>query len=146
MSKQFFSIGAEGISQEKIAEEIEALVAKKKSEGVYNNISLNSDYDFLKLSNEEDFIKYYLKIIRHSWEIDVNDFEIPRKKGFVGYCEHLLKKIIWKLLKFYTYRLFSQQIEFNSQIRNAIIAVHEDISSRIEILEKRLDKIEKNKK
>ena len=50
----------------------------------------------------------------------------------------LLKKLIWKLLKFYTYRLFSQQKEFNCQVVNAITSLNKRWEEEIEEIKKRL--------
>ena len=76
-----------------------------------------------------------------SWEIDINDFEIVNKGGIKGRIEVIVKKVIWKLMKFYTYRMFSQQREFNIQVVTALSGMLD----RINAIESRLDNKIKNR-
>lgn len=140
MSESFFKIENTSLDLQSIEKTIEERIAKKQKNGIYDNFNtLNGEgYDFLKISNNREFIDYYLNVIKRSWEIDVNDFEIPRKKGIKGKLELILKKIIWKCLKFYTYRIFTQQIEFNSQIKNTVAGIHAEFTPRIKQLEEEI--------
>jgi uncharacterized protein YdcH (DUF465 family) len=58
--------------------------------------------------------------------------------GVVGAAELVLKKTLWKLLKFYTFRLFSQQREFNSQVSYTLAAIHKDYTARVYTLQKQI--------
>ena len=133
-----FEIGADGVDVKKIMREIDERVARKKESGIYDLYDL-SKIAALELSNvksEADFLSYSLKVIQQTWDIDIGDFPIYSKGGAFGKPVVLLKKLIWKLLKFYTYRLFLQQKEFNCQIANAITSLNRKLDSEIAKLKK----------
>lgn len=140
---RFFDIKGIDADQDKIQDEINNCISQKEKSGAYVNLNLSSDnkLDFTDITNEDKFTEYYLKVIKRTWAIDINDFEITRKNGLKGFLEFNLKKIIWKLLKFYTYRLWSQQIEFNSQIKNSLIAIHNDFNAKISRIKKEIDQL-----
>lgn len=117
-----------------IMEEVKKKVADKRETGVYEKYNLDNitTKDIKELHSEKDFLNYYMELIQHTCDIDIGDFEIPSKGGIFGKPMAKLKRVIWIMLRFYTYRLFSQQKEFNFQLVNAITS-----------LNKRLDKIEK---
>ncbi len=124
-----FSIGAEGIDVQKIMGKIRKRVDEKKAAGVYDKYNLD-DITRLEVSeakSDEDFLRYYLKIIRRTYMLDIDDFDIPSKRGILGKPVVWLKKIIWHLMKFYTYRMFTQQREFNLQIVHTLAALNRKI-------------------
>ena len=129
------------IDIEKIMEEVRRRVEKKRREGVYDRYNLEglAAKDIEQLHDEQDFLNYYMELIQHTCDIDIGDFEIPSKGGIFGKPVAKLKRLIWILLRFYTYRLFSQQKEFNFQLVNAIISLHK----KVEDLESRLAEYEK---
>ena len=133
-----FEIGADGVDVKQIMKEIEERVARKKEQGVYDRYDL-SKIAALELSNvksEADFLKYSLRVIQQTWDIDLGDFPIYSKGGVLGKPAVLLKKMIWKLLKFHTFRLFSQQKEFNCQVVNAICSLNKKMDEEIAELKK----------
>jgi hypothetical protein len=79
-----------------------------------------------------------LQALRYSYAIDITDFAIPCKEGIRGLFELPLKKCIWKLLKFYTFRLFCQQREWNSQVQLALKYLELYYEPRIQKLEQEL--------
>jgi hypothetical protein len=91
------------------------------------------------IKSEADFFDYLLKVIQQTWDIDIGDFPIYPKGGILGAPAVWLKKVIWKLLKFYTYRLFSQQKEFNCQMANAISSLNSKLDKEIAALKKAAD-------
>ena len=133
MAKQSFEIKSEGIDVERIMAEIDERIARKKKEGLYDKYDLKGihDLEVKQLSDDREFLDYYLNVIRQTHDIDIGDFPIYSKGGVLGKPAVLLKKIIWNLLKFYTYRLFSQQKEFNAQITNAVISLNEKMDRMI---------------
>ena len=146
---KIFELPGIGADEEAINQEILARIKEKEKKGIYDlyNIEKEARIDFLDIKNDAEFLDYYLKIIKKSWAIDINDFEIPRKKGHIGWAEVQLKKVIWKLLKFYTYRIFSQQIEFNSQVKNTLNAIERDFSEKVRNLEIKIEQLKiKNEK
>lgn len=138
--KRIFEIYGIGPEAETVYQDIEKAIGEKEKKGIYalHSLSRDMNVEFLDLQNDGQFLEYYLKVIKRTWSVDINDFEIQKKKGFKGKAEWALKKIIWKLLKFYTYRIFSQQIEFNSQIKNTVLAMHKEFSGRLQSIEKEI--------
>jgi hypothetical protein len=128
-----FQIGADGVDVKRIMQEIEERVARKKAAGVYDRHDLSriAALELSRVKSEADFLDYSLKVIQQTWDIDIGDFPIYSKGGILGAPAVMLKKTIWKLLKFYTYRLFSQQKEFNCQVINAIVSLNRKVDAEI---------------
>jgi len=126
---EIFEIGAEGVDVKKIMAEIEERVARKKEAGIYDcyDLSRIETLELSKIKSEAEYLNYLMKVIQQTWDIDIGDFPIYSKGGIFGKPAVMFKKIIWKLLKFYTYRLFSQQKEFNCQVANAISSLKSKI-------------------
>ncbi|MFA7158227.1 MAG: hypothetical protein WC299_02905 [Kiritimatiellia bacterium] len=138
--KAAFSIGADGASAERIMEEIKARVAEKSARGDYRDlrIALAERTNLANLGNDESFLKYYLECLRSAVFVDINDFEIRERRRFGGGLLVAFKKIIWKLLKFYTYRMWSQQNQVNGLLVTAIESLDGKYRARLEALERRL--------
>jgi len=143
MNKSFFNIEGTSADIEELNNIIKKNIEQKEKEGIYTELNIKeiTKIPFIDIEDEREFMRYYLNVINKSWAIDINDFEIPQKNGLSGKIELKLKQIIWKLLKFYTYRLFSQQIEFNSQIRNTLIAVQKEVSQKLNAVERQLKQL-----
>ncbi len=141
------SIGAEGIDAGKIMAEIKARVAEKANRGVYRDmrIAQAEKANLVNLSDDESFLKYYLECLRAAVFVDINDFEIRERRRFGSSLLVGLKKLIWSMLKFYTYRLWSQQNQINGLLVTAVESLDEKYRARIEKLESRLAADEKNK-
>jgi len=144
MNKSTFEIGANGINTERIVAEIQAAVAEKMKNGMYADarIARAERTNIENLKNEEDFLTFYLECLHDAVAVDINDFEIHEKRAafsnfFVG-----IKKIIWKLLKFYTYRLWSQQNQTNTLLLSAVENIEDRYRSKIKQLEERIVKLE----
>ena len=138
--KPFARIGADGVDTDAIMREIRETVARKKAEGIYGRYNLDG-VDFIQvreLRDDAEFLSHIINIMNKSWEIDINDFEIASKGGLKGRIEVLVKKVIWKLLKFYTYRMWSQQNQVNGLLVTAIESLDGKYRARIENLERRL--------
>ena len=133
-----FEIGADGVDVKGVMRDIEERVARKKRAGVYDRYDLSriASLELKNVKSEADFLDYSLKVIQQTWDIDIGDFPIYSKGGMLGKPFVLLKKTIWKLLKFYTYRLFSQQKEFNCQITNAITSLNRKLDTELTKIKK----------
>lgn len=140
-----FEIKASGIDVSKIIKEIKQRVEEKKRAGVYDKYNLDglAAQNIEELQNEEDFLKYYLELIQHTCDIDIGDFEIPSKGGIFGKPVAKFKRVIWILLRFYTYRLFSQQKEFNFQLVNTIMSMNKKLEDKVKELEAKVAKLER---
>jgi len=128
-----FEIKTPGVDVKKIMEDIQKQIDEKKEQGVYNQYNLDrvTKLEIENIKGDAEYLQWLLKVLNQSWDINIGDPQIVNKGGMLGKPVLWLKKIIWQLLKFYTYRLFSQQKEFNSQVVMAI-----------GLLAKRIDQLE----
>lgn len=144
MTTSFFKIpGLSDTELKELEKKIDQDISEKESQGVYQKFNLDnlSTFDIQDIQSESQFLDYYLKVVQKTWAIDINDFEIPGRSGFAGKIEKGLKKVIWKLLKFYTYRLFSQQREFNSQVAATLQTLQVDFDEKFERLESQISQL-----
>lgn len=143
-----FDIISTDIDLNTIESAIRFKIKQRQELGVYEHFDLSKVTHYLlrDIRDKEEYLSLHLQSIARSWAVDVNDFEILKKQqGLVGLAEILLKKVIWKLLKFYTYRLFSQQREFNFQISNTILILEKKYKERLLKLEKELEELSGNR-
>mgnify|MGYP003600888874 CR=1 FL=1 len=138
-------IGAPGFDTEKLMQEIEARVAAKADQGVYADarIARAERTNLLNLKDDEEFIGFYLKCLREAAFVDINDFAIREKRSALAPALLALKKVIWKLLKFYTYRLWSQQNTINGLLVTGIESLDDKYRDQIKRLEARVGDLEK---
>ncbi len=117
-----FGLTAQALDAEALVGRFRERVDEKRRSGSYEGYDLEgiAALDFEKELSEEDFLRYYLQVVERLSDVNYGDFEIVPKGGPFGRIEVLLKKTIWKLLRFYTYRLFSQQREFDCQVAEAL--------------------------
>ena len=139
-NRPLFSIGAEGVNAEIIMADIKARVAEKTARGAYRDmhIAQAERANLVNLSDDESFLKYYLECLRSAVFVDINDFEIRERRRLGSAFFVAFKKIIWNILKFYTYRLWSQQNQINGLLVTAVESLDEKYRARIEKLERRL--------
>jgi hypothetical protein len=146
MTKPLFEIGADGVDAERIVREIRETVARKGDEGVYADarIARAERANLANLRDDEEFLGYYLKSLREAAFVDINDFEIrERRASAAAPLLVKLKTTIWKLLKFYTYRLWSQQNTVNGLMVTGIESLDEKYGAKIKQLEARIAQLEK---
>ena len=138
------SIGAPGVDVERVAAEIRAEADRKMAEGLYSDprVARAERTNLANLRSSDEFLKFYLTCLRESAFVDISDFEIHERRRFFGGALVALKKAIWSLLKFYTYRLWSQQNQANGLLVTAIEGLHEQALGRIAKLEKRVAELE----
>ena len=146
MDKPIFEIGADGVDTAKIVEEIQAAVSKKIDDGVYADarIARAERTNLVNLRGEDQFLGFYLKCLHDAVFVDISDFEIRERRRFFAPMLIQLKKIIWGLLKFYTYRLWSQQNQINGLLVTAIEGLDEKYTVKIKQLEERVARLEKH--
>ena len=136
-----FQIGTPGVDVENIMAEIRRRVEAKRARGVYNQYSLadaGHEHGTITLKRGDEYFDYYLKNLLLAAEIDISDFPIESKTPFFGRPVVWLKKLIWQLLKFYTFRLFSQQKDFNARVAVILQGMDRLYSRRLAELEERL--------
>lgn len=140
-----FRISAKEVDVEMVMRQIKEQVERKQAAGVYDkyNLSALTVKDIAELQNEQDFLDYYLELIQHTCDIDIGDFTIPSKGGILGKPVARFKRFLWIILRFYTYRLFSQQKEFNFQLVNTLMSINKKLDEKVNELTGRLADLEK---
>ena len=131
--ENIFEIQDERINLQEIMKKIDQRIEEKKKAGLYRTYNLDriNMLEVEKISDDRAFLDYYLKVIRRTCDIDIGDFAIHSKGGWLGQPIVWFKKLIWHCLKFYTYRLFSQQKEFNAQITNDVISLNQKVDKSL---------------
>jgi len=127
--QQTFDIQTDGVDTDDIMRRIRERIEQKRAAGVYDRYNLTgiTRLEVAEAKSEEDFLRYSLKMLQRTHEIDIADFPIPNKGGPFGWLEVLVKKVLWYLLKFYTWRMWTQQREFNAQVVNTLRALNRKI-------------------
>ena len=143
--EDIFEIQTPGIDTEAIMATIRQRVEEKRHAGVYAryNLSAIKAIEMDNLKSDEAYLEYYLRTIWRAADIDLGDFEIPSKTPVIGKPVVLLKKVIWKLLKFYTFRLFSQQKDFNAKMVSVAEGINRKVDRRLAVLEDRVERLSK---
>jgi len=138
------TIGASGIDADAIVRAAKDAVAQKREDGTYATQGLDGKkrVNPLEFKNDDKFLSFYLESLRDAAFVDISDFEIEEKrprfrKLFLG-----LKKVIWNLMKFYTYRLWSQQNQINGLLLSGLEGIHERHQEQVHKLEKRIAELE----
>ncbi|MFH0908274.1 MAG: hypothetical protein V1929_05895 [bacterium] len=145
MSKSLFEIGADGVDAEKIVREIQETVARKSDEGAYADarVARAERANLANLRDDEEFLAFYLRSLHEASFIDINDFDIrERRETALAPLLVRLKKTIWSLLRFYTYRLWSQQNNVNGLLVTGIETLDEKYGQKIKQLEARVAQLE----
>ncbi|MCS6770693.1 MAG: hypothetical protein NZ740_01550 [Kiritimatiellae bacterium] len=137
-------IHAPGVDVEKIMAEIEEAVSRKAAEGAYADprVARAERFNLANLRGDEEFFGFFLRSLREAAAVDINDFEIRERRAALAPLLVALKKLIWKLLKFYTYRLWSQQNTVNGLLVTGIESLDEQYRERIARLEARIAELE----
>lgn len=138
------TISAPGMDTEQILRDIYSTVEKKKADGVYLAEGLDDASLHMPLSfkDNESFLAFYIENLRENAFVDISDFEILERR--VRFRKPLIrfKKLIWAVLRFYTYRLWSQQNQINGLLLAAVEGVHEQQTKKIALLEDRIQALE----
>ena len=139
-----FEIHADGVDVAAIMDEIRRTVERKRAAGAYDDerIARAERLNIERLKDEDAFVDFYLESLHHIFQVDINDFPIRTHRGWLGVPIVVLKKTIWNLLRFYTYRLFTQQNQINGQMVGAVDGLNRKVNRRLEKIEERLTRIE----
>ena len=138
------SIGADGIDAGAVVAQIQAEVARTRAAGAYDEarVARAERNNLLTLKDDASFMEQYLLCLRQIVAVDINDFEIIEKRGRFAPALVRLKKAIWKLLKFYTFRLWSQQNQTNALLLAAVEIMETRHRREIAGLRERIAKLE----
>lgn len=138
-------IRAPGVDTAAVMREIMETVERKAADGVYNDtrIAKAERANLINLRDDKDFLDFYLAALREAAIVDINDYEIRERRATLAPLLVRLKKTIWGLLKFYTYRMWSQQNSINGLVVTGLEGMHERYQKQINQLEKRIAELEK---
>lgn len=145
-------IGADGVDAEDIVRQIRERVERRRANGEYDMSVLAEAerYNLSTIKEDADFFERYLRCLRLVTRVDINDFEIVERRARFAPLLKGLKKAIWSLLRFYTWRLWSQQNQVNGMLQAAVAIVAErddrerdKLAARVGELEARLAALEK---
>jgi hypothetical protein len=144
MSDSIFQIGARGLDTAAIVDGIKASVAEKTARGLYTDARVaRAEKSNLANLSAVQFDEYYLECLKDAVFVDINDFEIHERRSCCPGLLVGLKRVIWKMLKFYTYRLWTQQNEVNALLLSATEAVDNKYREKIQELEARIAELER---
>jgi hypothetical protein len=144
MNEELFQIGAPDIDTGKIVDEIRAMVEDKTAQGLYpdEKIARAERHNLRHLQDHAAFVEYYMNCLRQATYVDISDFEIRERRRHLGPALVALKKGLWSLLRFYTYRLWSQQNQVNDLLVTGIEGVDRKQDERRRDLERRVTELE----
>ena len=123
------------------------LTVQKNKNGSYNDACIAPDdtSSLISLKDNQDFAGYYIDNLKDSIYVDISDFNIIERRARFGGLFTGLKRLIWNLLKFYTYRLWSQQNQINGLLLSAVDGIDTKYRDRIKKLEDKVASLEKQK-
>jgi hypothetical protein len=139
-----FTIGAGGVDAVRIVGEIRQAVEQKRAQGLYSDpvVARAERWNMAAMQDDDAFLDSYLESLRESVVVDINDFEIVERRTAMAPLLLRLKRTIWKLLKFYTYRLWAQQNTVNGLLLAGIENSERASRRRIAALEARVAALE----
>jgi hypothetical protein len=145
MSDSIFNSDAEGA--EEAASEVQAETDKKRAAGAYDGLNIRKDgANLAELSSKGELVENYLETLHEGVFVDITDFEIEERRTMLPGLVIAFKRLLWKMLKFYTFRLWSQQNEVNGLLLSTIEAIESSHRDKIKDLEARVDELEKQLK
>jgi len=144
MNDDVFQVGAPGLDAEKLVAEIRRSVEEKMRTGAYTDarVARAERMNLAHFRDDEAFTAFYLDCLREAVFVDIGDFEIHERRPRFSGALILLKRCIWKLLKFYTYRLWSQQNQVNGLLLSALESVERRQREGLRRLEERMARLE----
>lgn len=125
--------------------DLQATTERKMQAGTYADarVARAEKTNLIHLRGSDDFLPFYLACLREAVFVDIADFDIHERRRFLGPVLRKFKQTIWSLLKFYTYRLWSQQNQVNGLLVTALEGLEDQSAARIAALEKRIAELEK---
>jgi len=145
MTNPMVSFGSDKLDTEKLVAEIQSEVERKYRDGLYADVRVaQAERSHLSaLKDDASFADYYLQCLREASQVDINDFDIRERRSFGAPLLVGLKKTIWSLLRFYTYRMWSQQNQVNGLLVTGLEGVDAKSTTQIRALEARVAELEK---
>lgn len=147
MSDAGFVIKADGVDVSALVDEVRRTVEQKRAQGVYSDpvVARAERWNMDAMQDDETFLDAYMESLRESTVVDINDFDIVERRAAMAPLLRRLKRAIWNLLKFYTYRLWSQQNTVNGLLLAAVENTERANRRRIAALEARIAALESSR-
>jgi hypothetical protein len=144
--ESIFTVNAPGLDTSKIVADVQERVARKIKEGVYHDarIARAERANLVNLRDSDEFLQFYLTCLSDAAFVDISDFDIRERRRCFAPLLVGFKKTLWSLLKFYTYRLWSQQNQVNGLLVTAIEGVDQKYAAKIKALEERIAELEES--
>lgn len=145
-TEPLIQIGADGVDVDAVVAAIRQRVQDKIDQGIYPDpdIARAERHNLSQLRDHDAFMDYYMSCLRQAAYVDINEFEIrERRSGPLAPLLVRFKKMIWKLLVFYTYRLWSQQNQVNGLLVAAVDGADRKHAEKVRKLEARIEQLEK---
>lgn len=138
-------IGADGINAEEIVAAIKKRAEERVKRGDYNSDAVlrAERYNLSAIKDSNEFFSRYLRGIHTVVQVDINDWKIvERRASRLAPLLVKFKKTIWSVLRFYTYRLWSQQNRANDLLHTSICLLADRDGEKLTKLEEQLNRIE----
>lgn len=139
------TLGVETLDVEALVREVREEVSRKRKEGVYTDARIGraERHNLMYMADSEELLRFYLSCLKDGVHVDINDFTIEdRRPGWKGKGLVIMKTVIWKLLKFYTFRMWHQQNQINALLVTALESSYQQSEKKIAALEKRIADLE----
>lgn len=121
-----------------------AMVAAKSRDDLPIFFSPGDSVLTLKSSkNEAEYMDRLTTLLLSRTGIGTFDFYVPRKPGFLGSVGAVVKRILWRLLRYQHDRVAFQQNFINIQLTAAIEFMQAEYEHKIDVLEKKVAALEK---
>jgi hypothetical protein len=133
MSEPFAEIGGDAQEAARVLIEVEAAAQQQAATGDVREGVGTPDLEIASLPDNTEVVRRVLAQMQRHGGLDLGEFDMASGAGPAGRLHTLVKKAVWKLLRFYTYRMFSQQRDFNRQTA----AVLDAMWSRLDEMERR---------
>lgn len=138
------SFSAQAASTAKVLQDIQQTVRRKMESGTYDDARVGraERHNLSQMKSQDEFLSFYLRCLREASVVDISDYEIHERRRAFSPALIRFKRLIWKVMKFYTYRLWSQQNQVNGLLVTAIEGIHDKYQARIDALEARIAALE----
>ena len=115
MTESDIKIGADGIDAEEIVRKIRERAEERRKSGVFDMdaVARGELFNISAIRDDAEFFDRYIASLGVVFNVDINDYEIVEHRSRLAPLLKRFKKGIWSILKFYTYRLWSQQNQVN---------------------------------
>lgn len=144
MTEQSIKIGADGIDVEDIVRQIRERADARRESGEFDQEELAraERFNLFAVKDDTDLFDRYIRCVGLMAVVNMNDFEIVEHRARFAPILKKFKKAIWSVLKFYTYRLWSQQNQINGLFTGAIDLVSQRDSEQLKKMQSRIDDLE----